>query len=73
MLITDAPCHGEKYHNCGWDNHGAGDPNGLIVEDQIKSFAEKRINFSAIKINEVTDKMYTILNKSYHKEMGTPI
>jgi hypothetical protein len=34
VLITDAPCHGNKYHvEKTRDDYPAGDPNGLVMED----------------------------------------
>ena len=33
--ITDAPCHGKKYHDCG-DSYPSGDPDGLQPENLVR-------------------------------------
>ena len=37
IFITDAPCHGTKYHDYGPDNddYPKGDPKGRLIEKQI--------------------------------------
>jgi hypothetical protein len=58
-LIADAPCHGDKYHTPGGDDYPYGDPKGRLVERQIGLFAEKKIHFSALKIDDhYTKKMF---------------
>lgn len=37
VLITDAPCHGKKYHSCD-DTYPEGDPTHLNPEKQILEF-----------------------------------
>ena len=71
IFITDAPCHGDKYHEPGGDDYPQGDPKGRKVEDQMQQFAEKGIHFSAVVISEsYTKKMFDILDQSYKKKMG---
>mmetsp|Transcript_41174 Transcript_41174/g.43066 ORF Transcript_41174/g.43066 Transcript_41174/m.43066 type:complete len:800 (-) Transcript_41174:61-2460(-) len=67
VLICDAPCHGRKYHTNEYmrDDYPNGDPNGLVIEDLIKEYGKKGINFYGVKIDDNTDKMFQILNKSY--------
>eukprot|EP00340_Litonotus_pictus_P010864 CAMPEP_0170536448 /NCGR_PEP_ID=MMETSP0209-20121228/102153_1 /TAXON_ID=665100 ORGANISM="Litonotus pictus, Strain P1" /NCGR_SAMPLE_ID=MMETSP0209 /ASSEMBLY_ACC=CAM_ASM_000301 /LENGTH=765 /DNA_ID=CAMNT_0010837817 /DNA_START=540 /DNA_END=2837 /DNA_ORIENTATION=+ len=67
VLICDAPCHGSKYHTNEYmgDDYPNGDPNGLVIEDLIKEYGKKGINFYGVKIDDNTDKMFQILNKSY--------
>jgi hypothetical protein len=70
-LITDAPCHGNKYHDPDMgDKYPEGDPNGLVIEDQILEFIQNNINFAAISITKYTDKMYKILKDIYFKNRG---
>lgn len=72
VLITDAPCHGSKYHR-EQDNYPKGDPNGLDIEEQIVEFAKKQIIFNAIKVTKLTDKMYKIFNDLYENFTKQPI
>jgi len=65
-LIADAPCHGSKYHKTVLsDTHASGDPNGRVLEDQIAEFASRGIVLTSIKITELTDKMFEIMNQVY--------
>jgi len=72
VLVTDAPCHGKKYHGLS-DNYPSGDPTGLHIEKLVAQFAEKKIALSAIKITRYTDIMFDIFQKVYKKVSGTPI
>jgi len=42
FIISDAPCHGKKYHNSR-DDYPQGSPDGLILEDLMKEFCKKEI------------------------------
>ena len=42
FIISDAPCHGKKYHGCG-DDYPNGSPDGLVLEDLMKEFCKKEI------------------------------
>ena len=35
FFITDAPCHGKKYHDGFGDDYPKGCPNGLDIEKQM--------------------------------------
>ena len=50
-----------------------GDPNGLILDHLVASFAEKKIQLAAVKITEQTNKMHEIMNEVYQKKCGKPI
>ena len=68
ILVTDSPCHGEKYHDLKGeqkDNYPNGDREGRIIEDYIKFFAENEISLFCLKINSTTDKMFKIFEKTY--------
>ena len=64
ILIADAPCHGNKYHNFE-DDFPKGNPNGLVPENIISDFAKKDITFYVVKIRDYTSKMYEIFNDAY--------
>ena len=74
VMIADAPCHGEKYHDCD-DDDPNGDRDGIIPENIIKEMAKQKIVIYAIKIDSITDKMYRIFNDAYQleSELGKPI
>lgn len=63
VLITDAPPHGKQYHNYQryGDDYPNGSPDGLILEDLIKEFAEKEIDFQVIKLNGEFDKTIDVI------------
>ena len=68
ILVTDSPCHGEKYHDLKGeqaDNYPNGDREGRIIEDYIKFFAQNEISLFCLKINSTTDKMFKIFEKTY--------
>lgn len=44
VLITDAPPHGRQYHKHG-DDYPNGSPEGLVLEDLMKEFCKKDIDF----------------------------
>lgn len=62
--ICDAPCHGRKYHDIGWDDHPDGDPNGLQPEAVLKKFAEHKVEYYFGKLKRFTDKMIEEFNKA---------
>jgi hypothetical protein len=59
-IITDAPCHGKKYHNCG-DDYPQGSPDNLILEDLMKEFCKKDVEFTFMKLRNNCDKMIEIM------------
>jgi hypothetical protein len=70
ILVTDSPCHGNKYHNLSGDqedNYPDGDREGRNIEDYIKFFSEEKISLYCLKINNTTDKMFDIFEKVYNK------
>lgn len=71
VLITDAPCHGKKYHDTG-DTYPQGDPQGRDPEKQLIELAEKGINIYGIKINDITNKMYRISAMSISQLLSAP-
>jgi myosin protein heavy chain len=67
ILVTDAPCHGKKYHDLAEDedNFPEGDKKKRNIEDYIKFFAENEISLYCLKINNTTDKMFKIFKDVY--------
>jgi len=70
ILVTDSPCHGEKYHDLKGehkDNFPNGDRENRNIEDYIIFFAQNNISLYCLKINNTTDKMFKIFNDIYDK------
>jgi myosin protein heavy chain len=69
ILVTDSPCHGEKYHDLkkGEDNYPNGERDKGNIEDYIKFFAQNEISLYCLKINSSTDKMFKIFKDIYTK------
>ena len=70
ILVTDSPCHGEKYHNLSGDqkdNFPDGDREGRNIEEFIEYFAKNEISLFCLKINNTTDKMFNIFSEVYNK------
>jgi len=44
VIICDAPCHGRQYHSVD-DSYPNGSPDGLVLEDLMKEFCKKEIEF----------------------------
>ena len=68
VLVCDAPCHGNKYHNSLFDKFENGDPNGLILENIMQKFMDAGITFYCIEINNTTKKMFDIMKHIYNDE-----
>jgi len=66
FMICDAPPHGKMYHNCD-DSYPEGSPCGNKIEDLMKEFKEKDIDFNCIKLNNSVNKMIEIM-KQCHDE-----
>ncbi len=73
ILLADYPTHGNKFYSGSDDRYPNGDPNGLVIEDIIKAYAEKDICFNAVKITKETDKMYACLGEEYEKVAKKPM
>ena len=66
ILIADAPGHGSKYHDKDVEDHYPdGDPNGHVLEDLMKEYANKNINLNLARIDDYTDIMFDALKKSF--------
>ena len=70
FLVTDAPCHGKKYHDLTGDegdNSPDGDRDGRNIEEYIEFFAKNEISLFCLKIKSATDKMFNIFSEVYNK------
>ena len=66
-LIADAPCHGTQYHDAVVGDDYPNQPAGSL-ENKMKKLAtmeNKNVFFTAIKINDGTDKMFNIMQNSF--------
>ncbi|CAK81359.1 unnamed protein product (macronuclear) [Paramecium tetraurelia] len=61
ILITDAPCHGRKYHNFPWDYH----PNDDITET-LHRLIEKQIILIGFNLNDRTVKIQKCLRLFFY-------
>lgn len=73
IIVTDAPCHGKKYHDIYCDMYPDKDPSGLVLEDLIREYAKRNIFLSAVSINDTTDKMYKIISDCYKEVAKRPL
>ena len=68
VLVTDAPCHGLKYHEKKlFDNYPQGVPNSKNIEDLVEEMANKGISLLCIKLKNDTDIMYNLFDNIYKK------
>ena len=68
ILVTDAPCHGLKYHKKDlFDNYPNGVSNSKNIEDLVEDMAKKDISLICIKLKDDTDIMYKIFEDIYKK------
>ena len=62
--VTDAPCHGERFHNNEIDDFPKGDPQGLQISKIIKNLIANDIDYYFTEIREKkTKKMIDEFNK----------
>ena len=65
VLICDWPTHGTKYHTGHYDRYPKGNPDGHILENQMKEFSSRRINFTIIKYTDYVKKMIKVMQENY--------
>ena len=71
ILVTDAPCHGLKYHDPKLlDDYPQGVPNGENIENLVQQLIKKQISLLCIKLKESTDIMYEIFGKIYKNNVN---
>jgi hypothetical protein len=71
FLICDAPGHGRDIADEWQDNYPGGSPDGLVITEQMKILAARKINFSIIKVNNSCDKMIKVLESSFNTSSMT--
>ena len=80
LLVTDAPCHGKKYHDLGKYDKSSnvmGDADydlkntKVDIDKCVEFFAKNEINFYCLKISELTNKMFGIFQSIYNKNKPT--
>ena len=71
FLICDAPAHGKDVNQGHIDNFPNGHPEGYIIQDLTKEFADKNINFTMVKVNKDCDQMIGVLQAVYKKSGKT--
>jgi len=69
--ISDAPCHGKKYHNLEGDKI-ENCPKNLIYEEVLGNLRKKGIIYFIIKINDTIDIMIQEFKKIIDIEIATP-
>lgn len=50
------------------DHYPEGSPEGIVIEDLMKEFCKKEIDFQVIKLNNSVDKMIEVM-KASHQEV----
>ena len=68
VLVCDAPCHGNKYHDIYIDTFKDGDPAGLEIEDLMRKFKNMNTTFYCMEINSYTQKMFDIMKSVYNDD-----
>jgi len=66
ILVADAPCHGEVFHDED-DQYPSGDPNGLEPEVLLSEMVELGINLFFSEICKKTKKMVGIWKRHFEK------
>ena len=67
VLVSDAPCHGKKYHNNEVDDFPNGDPKNRDIEKMIAKLANNNVSLCCMRLTEKNDIMYGIFKKIYEK------
>ena len=68
FMICDAPGHGEDingFKGFFGDDYPNGSPEGFKIQDQMKTFAAKNINFTIVKVNDSCDAMIQVMQANY--------
>merc|ERR1719265_26264 len=68
-LVTDAPCHGKKYHDDD-DEYPDGDPTGLSIVKLLRAFRLSHIDFTFVQLQSGTHKMQKMLKAIYESAAG---
>ena len=70
FLICDAPGHGRDINGLintmFKDDYPYGSPDGHKIQEQLKIFASKNINFTIVKMNDRCDAMIKVMKDNYN-------
>jgi len=67
FLIADAPGHGvEISGDAICDEYPKGSPDGFDIKNQMHQFANRRINFTIVKVNEDCNLMFNVMQNAYN-------
>lgn len=69
VLVSDAPCHGSKYHN-ETDMFPQGDPTGLSMVALMRALRTAHIDFTFVQLCDGTHKMQDMLRTAYETAAG---
>ena len=64
-MICDAPGHGDDINGGIDDSYPKGSPDGFKIQEQMKIFAAKNINFTIVKVNNDCDTMIKVMQANY--------
>ena len=65
VLVSDAPCHGKKYHSYD-DSYPSGDPLGLVPEKSLEILKGKNVRVLGLMCGSCSlDQMYSIFKSAY--------
>ena len=66
-MICDAPGHGKDINGFSGfgDDYPNGSPDGFKIQDQMKAFAAKNINFTIVKVNNSCNSMIKVMQSNY--------
>jgi hypothetical protein len=67
FMICDAPGHGKDINGMtfGGDDYPNGSPDGFKIQEQMKTFAAKNINFTIVKVNGSCDAMIKVMQDNF--------
>ena len=74
FMICDAPGHGEDingFKGFFGDDYPNGSPDGFKIQEQMKTFAAKNINFTIVKVNDSCDTMIKVMQANYDNHNRT--
>ena len=70
ILISDAPCHGKKYHKGEVDDFPNGDPKDRNIENLVAKLAKKNVSLCCMRLTEKNDVMYEIFKRIYENSVN---
>lgn len=65
FFVTDAPCHGKKFSGELDDHFPEGSPEGLQLEDLMREYCKKDIDFTMIKLNDTVNAMVKTMKECH--------